>query len=311
MKKVLALCCSDILGMPALLRLKQQDSLCAIAVTDKIAHQFVPMLINWGFAPDDIHVLGKKSLQLQLSDLIDRYQPDALFTLTFSWMIPDAILNRLPGRCINFHYGLLPKYKGAEPVFWSLKNGEQTGGITAHVMTNELDNGPVVLVEELPVFIGETYGLYAQRLGALAADMVIKVLDNLDTMQPIPAVQTNEPALFLKAPTITDLAINWQTHTAAQIECLVNAANPRYNGAITSFRQAQINLFEVAPVDMNRPDTEQVTPGTIVHADLLYGVIVACINKKYLKINVASAQQGYFSGGKLFSMGFKVGEAFV
>jgi methionyl-tRNA formyltransferase len=38
---------------------------------------------------------------------------------------------------------------------------------------------------------------------------------------------------------------------------------------------------------------------------------VACINKQFLKINVAFIQQGYFSGGKLFSMGFKVGEAFI
>src|SRR6185503_9623172 len=127
MKKVLALCSSDILGVPALLRLKQQDSLAAIAIPAGVAGQFIPMLLNYGFSRDDIHVLSKKTLEIQLSELIAAHQPYALFT--FSWMIPDTVLNLRPKRCINFHYGLLPRYKGAEPVFWQLRNGEEMGGI--------------------------------------------------------------------------------------------------------------------------------------------------------------------------------------
>lgn len=152
MKKVLALCSSDILGIPALLRLKHQDSLAAIAIPAGVAGQFMPMLLNYGFSGDDIHVLSKKTLEIQLRELIAAYQPDALFTFTFSWMIPGTILNLLPKRCINFHYGLLPRYKGAEPVFWQLRNGEEMGGISIHIMTSDLDNGPMLMVEELPVY---------------------------------------------------------------------------------------------------------------------------------------------------------------
>jgi methionyl-tRNA formyltransferase len=311
MKKVLALCSSDILGIPALLRLKQQDSLAAIAIPAGVAGQLIPILLNYGFSGNDIHVLSKKTLEVQLRELIAAYQPDALFTFTFSWMIPDPILNLLPKRCVNFHYGLLPRYKGAEPVFWQLRNGDEMGGISIHIMTSDLDNGPMLMVEELPVYKGETYGLYAQRLGALAAETAVKLLDELDTIEPAPVNTSNEPALFLKAPTWADLTINWQQHTAAEIECLVNASNPRYSGAITSFKQTQINFFEVAPAEISNQADMQHPPGTIIYADLLYGLIVACINKQFLKINVAFIQQGYFSGSKLFSMGFKAGEAFI
>jgi methionyl-tRNA formyltransferase len=311
MKKVLMICCSDVLGIPALLKLKEQNSLLGIAITDKLSSQLGPIFQQAGFQPDEIHHLSKKNLEGELSGLIADFKPDAIFTLTFSWMIPNAILNLLPNRCINFHCGLLPKYKGADPIFWEIRNGEQKGGISVHVMTDEIDNGPILMKEELPIYPGETYGLYSQRLGVLAADVVIKVLNGLDTLEPLPLATGNEPASYLKPPTETDLIIDWEHQTAAEIQYLINAANPRYNGAVTSIRQSKIHLFEVAPADINNPNDEQFPPGTIVHADLVYGLIVACINKQFIKINVAGMQQGYFSGSKLFNMGIKAGERFI
>ena len=128
---------------------------------------------------------------------------------------------------------------------------------------------------------------------------------------PIPTITLPAgEALYPAKPSQTDLLINWQQHSATQIENLINAANPRYQGAVTSIRQTQINLLEVSPADVNNPTGQQFAPGTIIHADQLYGLIVACTNNQYLKINVASMQQGYFSGGKLFSLGFRVGEVF-
>jgi len=304
------LCCSDTLGIPAILRLKQQNVLAAIAIADKIAVQLIPLLQSVGIARDEIHILSKKNLANELKELIDVFKPDALFTLTFPWLVPDAILALLPNRCINFHFGILPKYKGADPIFWQLKNGEQTGGISIHIMTPEIDKGPVLQIEELPIFAGETYGLYSERLGGLAADAVVKVLNNVDDYKVNDPLTDDKPPLFFKAPNQTDCTINWHAQTAAEIEQLVNATNPRYNGAATSIRQNQVYLLEVSPADVNNAQDEQYPPGTIIHADLLYGLIVACIDKQFLKINVARLQQGYFSGGKLFSLGFKVGEVF-
>jgi len=310
MKKVLVLSTSDVLGIPAILRLKQSNALAALAITDKVAHDFLPILENVGFKRDEVYVLSHKNLERELTALITNCQPDALFTITFSWMIPSAILNLLPNRCINFHFGLLPKYKGAEPVFWQIKNGEPFGGITIHVMTVELDGGPILMVEELPIYPGETYGLNAERLGALAADVVTKVVNGLDTMDMLPVTQPEGPSLFLKAPTHADQTINWEQQTATQIEQLVNASNPRYAGAITVFRKSKIYFLEVSPADLHNPNNDQLPPGTIVHADLLYGLVIACINKEFIKINIVCMQQGYFSGSKLFSLGFRVGEVF-
>lgn len=310
MGKILVVCCSDVLGIPAILKLKQQNKLAAIATTDKAATQFIPILQNLGFSADEIHILTKKNLEAELKALIANYKPVAIFTLTFSWMIPNGVLDVLPQRCINFHFGLLPKYKGADPIFWQINNGETEGGISIHIMTDEIDNGPLILSEVLPIFPGENYGLHMQRLGALAADVVIKI-NSLLNAGPLPLKSLpKQAALYYKKPDQGQLTINWQKHTAVQIERQVNAANPRYQGAITSIRQMQINLLEISLTDVNNPNGQQFTPGTIVHADHLHGLIVACINNQFIKINIAFIQEGYFSGAKLFGIGFKANEIF-
>ena len=304
--KVLAICSSDMLGIPAVLQLKKQNALACVAVPTVVATQLMPVLKAWGIADNEIIVLTRQNLENDLQTSITERGADAIFVFTFPWIIPSSILKLLPGRCVNFHFGLLPKYKGADPIFWQLKNGESVGGIGIHIMTEDIDSGPVLYNAELPIVHGETYGLYTQRLGGFAAEQISKVLDLPLNDVGQDKVTNAEPALYFKKPDDLQLMLNWQTQTAEEIENLVNAANPRYGGAITTFRQMPMKVLEVAPMNVNNP--EQTTPGTIVYADAVYGLVVACLQLKYLKISVAQIQEGYVSGVKLFNMGVRVGE---
>jgi len=304
--RVLAICSSDMLGIPAVLQLKRQNALVGVAVPIVVATQLVPMLKSWGIADQEIVVLTKQDLDIELQRSISERRADAIFVFTFPWLIPSSVLKLLPGRCINFHFGLLPKYKGADAIFWQIKNGEHMGGIGIHVMTNNIDSGPVLFNAELPITHGETYGLYTQRLGGFAAEQVNKIL-YLPLNDVEQAIVTNaEPALYLKKPTEQQLMLNWQTQTAKEIENLVNAANPRYGGAITIFRQMPMKILEVAAINVSNP--ADIAPGTIVYADATYGLVVACLQLQYLKISVVQIQEGYLSGLRLFSMGVRVGE---
>jgi len=306
--KALVIFSSDVLGMPAIIQLHQQNKLHGVAVPDKVKHILVPTLKQFGIADANIHILTKTNLANELKTLIKQYDAQMLLTLTFGWMIPAEILTLLPNRCINFHFGLLPKYKGADPIFWQLFNTEKTGGLTVHVMTEVVDEGPVIMMQEMSIMPGETYGLHCQRLGQLAAQCVIPVTDMQVPVAPQATITDNKPALYFKKPDISQLTINWQQYTAQQIEALVNATNPRYGGANTSIRQMEVRILEVSPVDITNPNP--VIPGTIVYADATYGLIVACLNLQYLKINIVSIREGYISGIKLFALGFRVGEVF-
>jgi methionyl-tRNA formyltransferase len=71
----------------------------------------------------------------------------------------------------------------------------------------------------------------------------------------------------------------------------------------------EVRVLEVSAVDVNNPSP--VAPGTIVYADTTYGLIVACLNQRYLKINVVSIREGFISGTKLFALGCQLGDVFV
>jgi methionyl-tRNA formyltransferase len=70
----------------------------------------------------------------------------------------------------------------------------------------------------------------------------------------------------------------------------------------------EMRILEVTPIDME--DSEQQIPGTIVKSDALFGIIVACINKEFLRITIMHGIEGYVSGIKLFLLGIKEGSRF-
>lgn len=305
--KILMLCNSETLALPTVYQLLQSNQLVGVAIPQKQAKRLSAALQKTGLNNADIHILQKENLSAQLNHLLSSTTADCLVALTFPWQIPTDILTKPALGCINFHFGLLPKYKGADPIFWQLKNREVMGGITIHTMTEKIDEGNILHVAELQIIPGETYGIHCSRLAMLAAELVTQ-LHEIFKKEAITQEQHYSAAYFL-APSIEQLNIHWQTQTADEIECLVNASNPKYDGAITSLKQQEVRILEVAPADVNTPDS--FAAGTIVYADATYGLIVACINKQFLKINIVHTNEGYLSGIKLFNMGLKVGDCFI
>lgn len=307
--RTILLCNSDILAIPAAIRLTNDGFLMAVAIPQKSKKLLMPALVQAGIPQEKIYLIRKETLETDLKSLIFKYQAEVVLALTFPWKIPSSILTLPTKGCVNFHFGLLPVYKGADPVFWQLKNREKNGGITVHMMTGVVDEGPILLEEQMYVIPGETYGIHCQRLGVLAENILVKIFDLLKTGTPVLTTSPPVKALFYNSPNLHDLMINWQQQTADEIECLVNACNPRYGGAITTIRQMQLRFLEVSPADLNTNNI-LVPPGTIAYADINYGLIVACIKNSFLKINVVNLPEGYLSGIKLFNLGYKSGEIF-
>ncbi|MBN9300010.1 MAG: hypothetical protein J0I41_23615 [Filimonas sp.] len=310
--RILLLCNSDSLAIPAVIEMQKKGNLVAVGVTEKSGKILIPTLTSVGVEQENIYTLNNKNFAVTLTQLIKDYQVEVVFVMTFPWKLPSSVL-ALPGKgCINFHFGLLPKYKGTDPVFWQLKNMEQKGGISVHRMTEEIDEGPILLIDELPVIPGETFGIHCQRLGTLNSSTVNKVIELLKQNEQPQIIQNDQTGNYFKAPDRNDLTISWKTQSADEIEWLINATNPRYGGALTTIRQMQVSILEVSPasVNMDANNPQEIVPGTIVYADMVYGLIVACLNKQFLKINIVHTTEGYLSGTKLFSLGFNTGETF-
>ncbi|WP_342330292.1 formyltransferase family protein [Pedobacter sp. FW305-3-2-15-E-R2A2] len=252
---------------------------------------------------DDLQTEGK------LASWMSALQAAAALVMTFPFKIPEHILTLPEKGIFNVHFSKLPAYKGSAPLFWQLKNGESQSCLTVHQMTPSLDEGPVVFSQDMPFMSGENYGIAKARLTQLLAQNLGKII------QAIAAGKYNQPLettgeSFFKSPEISDLTIQWNEQTAEEIENLVNAANPLYNGAITTMNGQELRILEVSQMNVEfNPGT--TLPGTVFHVDPHHGPIVLTTDQKLLLINILETPEGIFSGKKICAMGLKAGDQFL
>lgn len=307
--RVLLLCSSDYMAIPAALVLQQQNALAAVVVPDKYALHLQSAFVQGGVSATLMHQVGKSKLSEELTALIGRCEADVVFVITFPWKLSIEVLGQPPKGCVNFHPGILPQYRGADPIFWQLRNREAEIGLSVHRMTEAVDEGPLLLTRTIPAMPGETYGTLHKRLGLLTADCILQTLQQIENEVSGQAQPMHESRYF-KKPIKNQVTINWQTQGAEEIEALVNAGNPKYNGAFTHLRGMEMTLLEVSVADVTNPPAD-IAPGTVIYADALYGLIAACKGGKFLRINIICIPEGYFSGPKLFNLGFGPGDRFM
>ncbi|SFB46102.1 methionyl-tRNA formyltransferase [Algoriphagus aquimarinus] len=244
--------------------------------------------------------------QVEIGAWIATLNVDRGVSFGFSYKIPKAIFESFEWGVLNVHYGKLPKYAGAAPLFWTLKNGEKSAVISFHKIDENWDAGILVSESIVPIFPGEPYGFLASRLSVLAGKELLKALDKLPLSEGELLTPNEYP---FPRPKEEDLTIDWKTQSADEVEFLVNAANPNYGGAITTFRGSQIRILEVSPAEVNIEGV--FSAGTIVYADATYGVFVLCADYKYLRINIFQMDGTIITGPKLAALGVRSYEQMI
>ena len=101
--------------------------------------------------------------------------PDCLVVVAYGRILPQAILDVPPKGCINIHGSLLPKYRGAAPIQWSVINGEKITGVTSMFMDAGMDTGDIIDTITTPIGENETAGELFDRLAPLGADISASV----------------------------------------------------------------------------------------------------------------------------------------
>jgi phosphoribosylglycinamide formyltransferase-1 len=99
----------------------------------------------------------------QLVDVLRKYEPALVVSAGFGTVVPKAAL-AFPGRIINSHPALLPAFKGWHAVRDALEAGVKVTGCTVHVVTEEMDDGPILAQEPVPVEPGDTEETLHERI---------------------------------------------------------------------------------------------------------------------------------------------------
>ncbi|MGC2063566.1 MAG: methionyl-tRNA formyltransferase [Thermodesulfovibrionales bacterium] len=121
-------------------------------------------------------------------------RPEVIAVVAYGRILPAGILDLPPLGCINVHGSLLPKYRGAAPVQWSVINDDPRTGITTMLMNEGLDTGDILLQEETLINDSDTTQSLSIRLSEIGASLLARTLDGLSdgTVSPVP--QKGDPS---------------------------------------------------------------------------------------------------------------------
>ena len=86
----------------------------------------------------------KAEQEARLAELIESTQTELVVLARYMQVLSDELVGRLHGRCINIHHSVLPGFKGARPYHQAHQRGVKLIGATAHYVTGQLDEGPII-----------------------------------------------------------------------------------------------------------------------------------------------------------------------
>ncbi len=113
-------------------------------------------------------------------EMMKSLSPDLVVVAAYGRILPKELLDVPPLGCVNVHGSLLPKYRGAAPIQWSVINGDPVTGVTTMYMAEGMDTGDMILKLETEIGGDETAGELFERLSVLGADSIEKTLELFD-----------------------------------------------------------------------------------------------------------------------------------
>lgn len=259
--KIIVLCGGPF-SFPALQALGLEKYLHGVAI-GRGEPDAVAMLQQWAVASQmPFMALETRKDMPALEQWIAAEQPDYLFSIAFPFRIPVSILERLPGKCFNFHPGPLPAYRGAAPIFEVLKAGETETAVCVHYLEAGFDEGDIVFSDPVAIDPQETFGTLAVKMARRTSMAAMNMAQVLEFGTRIPSVpQPTGGVRYFPRPGRAEMTIDWQQMTAAQIQALVRACVPWQTGAIATLNGQEVRITEAAPD--NAPAPASTLPGTI------------------------------------------------
>ena len=116
----------------------------------------------------------------ELFNKIKSINPDIICVVAYGKIIPKEILDLPKFGCVNVHGSLLPKYRGAAPIQWSVINGDKETGVTTMFMDEGMDTGDMLLKEVVSIGENETTGELWDRLSIVGAKLLVKTLEKIE-----------------------------------------------------------------------------------------------------------------------------------
>ena len=189
------------------------------------------------------------------------FSADLFLVTAYGRILTEGVLAIPPMGCINVHGSLLPKYRGAAPVQWSILNGDSEAGVTIMQMDAGMDTGDILLPGKIAIEPDDTSATLAVKLASLGGQLLTEALSRLRANNLPPMKQDESKVTMAPLLRKEDSTIDWHK-SARQISCQIRGLDP-WPLASTTLREKRLRLFLPQVLE----GSGQASPGTIIKAD--------------------------------------------
>jgi methionyl-tRNA formyltransferase len=246
------------------------------------------------------------------------HHADAFVVVAYGQILSPEILGMPRLGCINAHGSLLPAYRGAAPMQWSIFNGDATTGVTTMQMDVGMDTGPMLLQQAITIGLLDDLTAVSAQLAEVSADLLVKTLTALDQGSVTPQPQEDAISTHARLLDKSDFVMNWEKPAIA----LHNQVRAFVPNVVAQFRGQPLKVFKTVPLGVQWKDslptnlqtlTEHLvqqeiaisTPGTVVFLAKGHGPVVQTGEGSLLLQSVQPAGKKQQSGWD-FANGLRV-----
>ncbi len=209
-------------------------------------HKLTPPPVKVLAQENNIEVFQPQTLKnFEFKEQLESLAPEMIVVVAYGKILPEYILNFPKYGCINIHASLLPKYRGAGPIQWSVVNCEEKTGITSMLMEKGLDTGDMLLKAETDIGEYETAGELHDRLMVMGAEILLKTVKKAESGELNPIPQNDDESTYAPMISKETARLDW-SRSAKEVMGLILGMNPwpvahtLYKGESLKIYKAQI-----------------------------------------------------------------------
>ena len=230
-----------------------------------------------------------------IKQLLEDKQPELIVVVAYGKILPKYVLDFPKYGCINVHGSLLPRWRGAAPIQWSIIAGDKTAGVTTMKMAEGLDTGDMLLKYETEIAQTETAGELFDRLALNGAELLHDTIEQIDSI--VPEVQDESKANYAHMLDKQMAQIDW-SKSNKEIDCLIRGLNP-WPVALTTLNGERLKIYSASLQNASGK------AGEVLKADSKNGLLVAC-GKGAMLLNEIQAVGGKRMNAKDYLRGHKI-----
>ena len=215
-------------------------------------------------------------------EMMKSLSPDILVVVAYGRILPMELMELAPYGAINVHGSLLPAYRGAAPIQWSVLNGDKVTGVTTMHLAQEMDSGDIIYTAETEIGEHETSGELFDRLMVMGAKLLVKTLRDIEAGTAPRTPQDHTKASYVKMLDKEMSPICWD-NSPRHILKHIYGLQP-WPVATMELEGAVCRVFGAAYTD----HTTDKKPGELVSAGK-EGIEVACAGGETLLITELQA----------------------